>query len=385
LLFGGKEKEKKRKMQTPTWVLKIDVPQPSPLSFEYAFKQVEQQTTDELKRVSFLRDEVMGTIAKASADAGIKAIERYIPSLLGLMHTVDSLPPTSYAAIRIGWTTPLFGKYQSSPFYYGSFKFEWHMILLAYGILHRNAAVEILLTTTDSDFEEKSKVIANLLCRAAGIFDFLRGEAGRWVVKPDPVFTEIKDDAISALSTLSIAEAQMFAIKKAVNQATSEKVVTKLCVDVVQKCESVLSLVSPMSNAYEPGLLTLVAYTTAVAGAFKALVFKYIALDLSKNKKYGQSIGHLDAAIAALPEDKSKNLKHLNWLYKEIKIQSDEIKRLHESYTNDNNTIYFEVVPDHKAILLPEGKGLMKPVAYVSPPASVIPFIPSKGSSCSIQ
>lgn len=59
-------------MNTPAWVLKLGVPQPSPLSFEYAFKQVEQQTTDELKRVSYLRDEVVSTISKSSAETAIK-------------------------------------------------------------------------------------------------------------------------------------------------------------------------------------------------------------------------------------------------------------------------------------------------------------------------
>lgn len=59
--------------------------------------------------------------------------------------------------------------------------------------------MELCQTTTDSDFDEKSKQVANLLCKAAGIFEFLRGEAGKWLAKPDPIFTELRDDILVAL------------------------------------------------------------------------------------------------------------------------------------------------------------------------------------------
>ncbi len=29
----------------------------------------------------------------------------------------------------MAWTTPLFAKFSTSPFAYGSLKFEWHMLL----------------------------------------------------------------------------------------------------------------------------------------------------------------------------------------------------------------------------------------------------------------
>ena len=66
--------------------------------------------------------------------------------------------------------------------------------------------MDLFLTMTDSDFDDKSKQVANLLCKAAGIFEFLRGEAGKWLVKPDPLFTELKDDTLVALARFERGE-----------------------------------------------------------------------------------------------------------------------------------------------------------------------------------
>lgn len=57
----------------PVWVLKLDCPKPTPYPFETVFGQVEQVTSDALRRFSNLRDEVAGALAKSSADAGIMA------------------------------------------------------------------------------------------------------------------------------------------------------------------------------------------------------------------------------------------------------------------------------------------------------------------------
>jgi len=259
------------------------------------------------------------------------------------------------------------------------------MILLAYGVLHRNAAVDLVMTMGDADFEEKSKLVANYLCRAAGVFEFLRGEAGRWLVKPDPLFTELKDETLSALASLSMAEAQLCAVKKAALKASSDPVMAKLCMDAMQKYDSAVALLTPMTNPYEPGLLTVSAYATATSGILKALALKYKSVESAKATKHGVAVGYITAALSSIPEDKSRNMKHLEWVYSQVRAQRADIQRIFDVYTNDNNTIYFEPVPDPKTITLPEGAGFMKAIAYVTPPASMIQFIPKKDSGCVVQ
>eukprot|EP00026_Physarum_polycephalum_P009397 Phypoly_transcript_09520.p1 GENE.Phypoly_transcript_09520~~Phypoly_transcript_09520.p1 ORF type:complete len:375 (+),score=44.07 Phypoly_transcript_09520:156-1280(+) len=370
----------------PAWVLKLDVPKPTPYPFESVFGSVDQVTLDALKRFSSLRDEVAGALAKSAADAGIMAIERYLPSLRGLMHTVENLPPDTLRGLKISWTTPLFAKYSSSPVTaYNTLKLEWHMIIYSYGILHRNAAMDLSLTMTDSDFDEKSKQVANLLCTAAGIFEFLRGEAGMWLVKPDPLFTELKDDTLVALSSLSLAEAQTFAIKKAVLKATRGKVVAKLCMDVVQKCETAYSLLKSQASAYEPGLMALTTYMQVTMDVFKAIALKCEALEFVTAHQYGSAVGYLRVALATVPEDKSKTIKPLEWLYKEVQVQRNDLQRVSDVHTTDNDKIYFEAVLDAKSVVYPEGRNIMKLVPFSLPPAVVIPVVFKQGTSCIVQ
>jgi hypothetical protein len=58
-------------LPTPGYVLKLEVPKPTPFPFETVFGSVDHLTSEGLKRISHLRDEVAGAIAKSSADASI--------------------------------------------------------------------------------------------------------------------------------------------------------------------------------------------------------------------------------------------------------------------------------------------------------------------------
>lgn len=66
--------------------------------------------------------------------------------------------------------------------------------------MHRNLALEILSSTSESDYDEKSKVISNLLCKSVGIFDCIRDELSKWTPKPDRPFPELFDETYITLS-----------------------------------------------------------------------------------------------------------------------------------------------------------------------------------------
>jgi hypothetical protein len=116
-------------------------------------------------------------------------------------------------------------------------------------------------------------------------------------------------------------------------KATSGKVVAKLCMDVVQKCETTLSLLKPLATAYErfplllfpffdetkAGLLTVTTYTTVTMDVFKAIEalefvnVQYVFLSSFSSSfaevsysNYGATIGYLRVAVSTFPEGKSK-------------------------------------------------------------------------------
>jgi hypothetical protein len=85
------------------------------------------------------------------------------------------------------WSTTVAFKYSSNPMVNPSFHWELVMVrafqfqlltlqvLMSYAVLHRNMAhIQLVTTNVNSDeFDEKSKSIANYLCKAAGIFDYI--------------------------------------------------------------------------------------------------------------------------------------------------------------------------------------------------------------------
>ena len=66
--------------------------------------------------------------------------------------------------------------------------------------MHRNAAHEMLASTSDSEYEEKSKFISSLLCKSAGVFEHVREELVKWLPKPEIVFAEFLDETYVALA-----------------------------------------------------------------------------------------------------------------------------------------------------------------------------------------
>lgn len=58
----------------PTWILKLEVPKPTPIPFESVFGQVEQITLDVLKGISVLRGEVVGAINHSSSESAIMVL-----------------------------------------------------------------------------------------------------------------------------------------------------------------------------------------------------------------------------------------------------------------------------------------------------------------------
>lgn len=105
----------------------------------------------------------------------------------------------------------------------------------------------------------------------------------------------------SLLSSLSLAEAQQLAIKKAVLKATSGGVVAKLCADVASKCEQAAIPIRPRAAPPEnitnhsimiqiffdttlSVIMQLESYLSLSSALFKALATKNVALESSKSQ-----------------------------------------------------------------------------------------------------
>jgi hypothetical protein len=371
---------------TPTHIYKLTTPTTQKIQFDAVFRNVEPETEEMLKKVSYVRDEVVVALERASSDAAIKAIDRYFPLLVGLIQAASALPPDSTKSLKVAWTLPLNGKYFTSHMIvYGSLNFEYVMLLMAYGVLHRNAAHELLNATSDSSYDANSKIMSSLLCRSAGIFEYIRGELLKWVPKPDGVFAEFVDETYVALSNLSLAEAQQLAIKKALMAGSaSSSVVAKLCADVANKCDHCAMIVRGFG---EQVTQQFEAYLTLSGSLFKALAAKFVALDCGKSVKFGQAIGYLNSGLSFISPDLKPNryMPTLDSFINTILSQRKEMAELCAIYIADNNAIYFDRVLSATDAQQPEGKCITKPQPYAPPEPHSVQIVVKEGGLCILQ
>jgi len=255
------------------------------------------------------------------------------------------------------------------------------MSLMAYAITCRNMAAEILqsINVTD-DFDEKSKNIANLLCRAAGVFEHIsQHELANWKVKPDVSLPEACDELFLALSDLCIAEAQEITVKKGLLKGMSSGALSKVAADIYQKYEHALQLLKGM-NGNEVVLPQFLTYLQLNAGLWKAITFKLLAQESYNKGSYGMAVAYAQAALALFVDKREPLLELFLSLYQNEK---ELVKQMTIKFTSENDSIYFEKIPTEIAI--PEAKCLMKAIPFQPPEPLLIQIEQKKGSDCSIQ
>eukprot|EP01114_Cavostelium_apophysatum_P020799 TRINITY_DN7068_c0_g1_i1.p1 TRINITY_DN7068_c0_g1~~TRINITY_DN7068_c0_g1_i1.p1 ORF type:complete len:377 (+),score=67.66 TRINITY_DN7068_c0_g1_i1:89-1219(+) len=369
----------------PAYVLRLPLGKTQKLSFELVFKGIDKPTQELFSRISNVREEMKAVIDSESSQGSIGAIEKYMPALFGLMNAAESLPPEFSKYLRIIWTTPICIRNQTNSFVYSSFRWDVVMTLLEYGILFRNQAHEMLQSANvqSADFDEKSKTMANLLCKAAGIFEHIsQNELSQWKVKPDVALPEVMDETFLALSAICIAEAQEITVKKGLAKGTSGAVLAKLCVDIHQKYEHALSLLRGMSAAEQVSkeLMTFVSVSTVL---WKAVALRLMAEDSCNKGSYGLAVAYTKAAAELLIDRKDKEFQHLETLFAFYNEEKNLVRKLLNQYSSDNDTVYYELVPPH--VDMPEAKCLMKVIPFQPPQALYVPIGQQKGSDCVIS
>lgn len=366
----------------PAYILKLPIPKTQKLSFELVFKGLDKNTLETFQNISAIREDARLTLDSEVVQGSINAIDKYMPHFLGLMEASESLPAEFAKNLRIIWNTPICIRNMNSSFVYAGFRFEVVMCLLSYGILHRNLARDMLQSTSfdSTDFDEKSKVIASLLTKAAGIFEHIsQSELSKWKPKPDTPLPEAMDETYLALSNLCIAEAQEITVKKGLLKGTSGAALSKLCTDIYQRYEHSYSILKGMSGNEQVNL-TLLNYLTINGILWKAISYRLLAVDNYNKGNYGAAVAYAEKAASFLTDRKDKDL---DGFINQYNAEKETIRMLAKKYREENDTIYFESIPSQ--VEPPEAKCLMKVTPFVPPHTHHIQIVQQKGADCVIQ
>jgi hypothetical protein len=218
------------------YLFRYTLPVTTDLIFEDTFYKVEDETTAVFRSISDTRNEVAVASARSFTDAAVNGIKRYLPLLFGLKKSIDSLPPDFSKYFKTTWTSAL-GYNDTKSYTNSNFYFEVVSILNLYGLLHRKLAYERHDEITYDNFDELSKIPLRYLMEAAGIFEYLGGEAStNFIVSPTTLpIPEVFSDAFMLQACICYGEGQQYIVRKAIIKQSNPAIIAKLCAGIALK------------------------------------------------------------------------------------------------------------------------------------------------------
>ena len=240
-----------------------------------------------------------------------------------------------------------------------SLYYEINATLLTYAYAMANRANEF-----DGQSEEKLVKAADLLCRSAGVFQFLTTEILPKLdfflenVKRTP--PETNKSIVSGLAAVVIADAQLIGIQKAVlKQTVSASLLSRIAVTATEQLSTTQGLFASRRDLDE-GLLAYVRDNRFYA---QAVSYRYFGQDSEKRKSVGEAVVWYSSARDLLKKIKSKNMaSKTSLLLKELDILYSNAKTL-------NDTVMFEREPPLTDLIsqVPSGRILMEPKQFYIP------------------
>eukprot|EP01105_Mastigella_eilhardi_P007656 TRINITY_DN1921_c0_g1_i2.p1 TRINITY_DN1921_c0_g1~~TRINITY_DN1921_c0_g1_i2.p1 ORF type:complete len:302 (-),score=79.17 TRINITY_DN1921_c0_g1_i2:59-964(-) len=299
------------------------------------------------------------------------------------------MPPTDWRSLNVGWCTPLSAAYATSPAVVPSLQYELVMVLTACGLLHRAQAREQLhaLASGAGPADDAAyKQVANLLCRAAGIFEHTAGlPLSAWT--QGLKIYEMTADVHTLFFNLCLLEAQEVTIKKAVATNVSPNTIAKLCFGVAQKariCDQLRANLKVQASEVRFGALN--AYCALTAHTYRCHGYTLLAAQSVKSGQVGQGIALMQLAQPTADEEKLYSATVAKealpeFLRGNAHVRAEAVARL-QQYCKDNSSIYFDTVPDATTLAAPESACLAKPVTYVPPVPATVTIKVSETSCC---
>lgn len=227
-------------------------------------------------------------------------------------------------------------------------------------ILFNIAALQSSVASSQGlDNEEGLKLAAKLFQQSAGIFNNLKSAAPATI--PQEPTTDFTPEALNALSSLMLAQAQEIFVFKAIKDSMKDLIVAKLCCQCEEMYSEALRLLQKDSvrNLWDKDWIPTVAGKQA---GFHALTMFYHSLVSKSNKAVGEEISRLQKAVELFKIAQSRCGKP-NYL--------DEYATKAQKYLTeakkDNDFIYNEMIPDINSLSGPGKAQLAKtlPVASV--------------------
>ncbi|CAG8439755.1 528_t:CDS:10 [Funneliformis mosseae] len=299
----------------------------------------------------------------------LKTIDDYLPYLFGIIDCLEGGQLKLKKEIETSWSCTLSDsvlKKKPRVLCKGIY-YELIFVLLTYGYAYADWATSIIERQGQNDKNDlRLRQAADLLRKAGGIFAYIGEEVcPKWdsesVSKPYDVVMEIP----TSMSKIALADANSIAIRKALMQQTSSSLLAKLAFGVSGHYEMANGLIKSLKDPSKvcSDFRKYVSHGTLF---HQALGKKFLAQDAYVHQQCGKAVGFITEA---------KDAFHLLTRSKLITIalhatqEYEEVKNLHTSYVNYNNTVAYEEVPTKADLqaLIPGGRVLQEFTKYEPP------------------
>eukprot|EP01117_Protostelium_nocturnum_P003930 TRINITY_DN1519_c0_g2_i5.p1 TRINITY_DN1519_c0_g2~~TRINITY_DN1519_c0_g2_i5.p1 ORF type:complete len:398 (+),score=122.40 TRINITY_DN1519_c0_g2_i5:48-1196(+) len=367
-------------------IYRFALPKTRCVNFEQKIQTSHQETQATLKKISNQREELRAFLDQETATGSQTAIEKFIPLFSALAESIKNLPQDLSKATKFPWTTAVGKRCSAGP--YESTSPYWELISLytALGISFRNRAAEhskgLYSASNAEDLAEKLKFISGLLTKASGVFEYTGNLLGSWTDRPTQDIPEMNLNCFTALSELSLAEAQEVTVIKGLSGGTSMRALSKLCLGIQSKMARVGELLKS-SKLWDETSPDFCNYVNVKSVFWRSIHHKLLAEQESQEGNHGIAIAQAAESLRILNnESKTIQLGGLSTIWNK---QHKEIQSILQQFEADNEKVYFEHVPDATTVRGGEPAYLTKSVPFVPAPVSPINVRIEGSTNCCIQ
>jgi hypothetical protein len=329
-------------------------PQTTEIKFAAHFKNLDEKSRLHLETTSSTREHFVSALNRCDAVQIIQTAEAYFPHLFGFAISIETnanLKTTSPFVYT--WSSAIDNKTHN--YTCNTHRFELVMSLVSYAYAHLNRASELEEQTSNSVFPEKSREIITYLKKAFAILTNIKTyEFPFWKSLPSEKPLETSESFISEMIKYCVAMVQNVIVKK---------------IQLEQKPQTP-SYLFGVSNSYksmyhflkedkffavrgDPEYLRLIESQMAMAGA---RIFRSLALAEYSIDKCGNACAYIGVARKLMELEEALTWKRFLQIGVLVKKYKVFICQVHEKYTNENEKVYHDSIPDVASLPMPQPK-----------------------------
>ena len=375
--FAGKNSANNPLLNITSHICKFETPTSTKLVFEDIFLgPFNEKATDVLQVATKQRDALMGSLTYGGSTPDPRAIvascKEYYPTVWciteSMVHAGDT-KLTMKKKLKFSWSSVLDRRERRSHWVKDAFVFEIAQVLVLQALQSSNAASNLCAADDYS-------AAAQQLREAAGILVYVAETLlPKWTSMTPDVPFEVEGSVLKAIAKVMQAQAQQMAISKALSMGKKlpSTLLAKLCMGCISFYNEGASLLRSLPKAKFDMLDTVLLEVCGVyPKILKGYAFQLMAKDYYEKGTYGYAAAYAEEALNVFSQLVKLQNKPLHPIQKSVDALQSDARNLADTYIEENNTVYFEPLPDEGVTAVPAKTMDVSVKEYKTPPVSYI-------------